>query len=130
MKLYRSAFHKVLLKMPGFLEKIVAAILLIAVVYGGIGLVKDALAFSVSDFTVYLEDVLGSAFSVIIIIEFVRMLVKHSMNTIIEVLIFAIARSLVVGHENALHILLRILSIALLLLCRKYLFKDFDFEEE
>ncbi|MDC7280082.1 hypothetical protein NXH64_11285 [Butyrivibrio fibrisolvens] len=58
------------------------------------------------------------------------MLVKHSMNTIIEVLIFAIARGIVAGHEESLSMLIRVLAIALLLFCRKYLFKEFDFEEE
>ena len=45
------------------------------------------------------------------------MLVKHSMNTILEVLISAIARGLVVDHETPLA-------------CRKFLFKKRDFEEE
>ena len=53
------------------------------------------------------------------------MLVKHSMNTIIEVLIFAIARGIVAGHEESLSMLIRVMAIALLLFCRKYLFKEF-----
>ncbi|WP_026653752.1 hypothetical protein [Butyrivibrio proteoclasticus] len=127
-----TLLHKIIIKMPNFLEKVVAAILLIGVIYGGFRLVIDAFAFvgAETDALEYIETLLASAFSVIIVIEFVRMLVRHSMNTIIEVLIFAIARGLVAGHEESLYVLIRVLAIAVLLFCRKYLFKEFDFEEE
>lgn len=122
----RNSFQKFVFNMPGILEKIIAAILLIAVIYGGFGLVMDSMDFAVTDYSVYLESVLKDAFSVIIVIEFVRMLVKHSMNTIVEVLIFAIARGLVVGHDDSINILFRIIAISILLLCRKFLTKEHE----
>ena len=76
------------------------------------------------------EDVMKEAFNVVIVVEFVRMLIKHSMNTIVEVLIFAIARGLVVGHEKPVYALISIISIAILLASRKFLFCEHDFEEE
>jgi uncharacterized membrane protein (DUF373 family) len=130
MKRSRETFHKLIVKMPTFLEKIIAAILLVGVFYGGFNVVMEAFNFGSIEASQYLENLLNSAFSVIIVIEFVRMLVKHSMNTIIEVLIFAIARGLVAGHEAAIYVLIRVISIAILLFARKYLFKEFDFEEE
>ncbi len=122
--------HKLVLKMPRFLEKVVAAILLVGVTYSCVQLGLHVLAFSDLEFNVYVEDILVTAFNAVIVIEFIRMLIKHSMNTIVEVLIFAIARGLVVGHEKPLAELLRIACIAILLLCRKYLFHEFDFQEE
>lgn len=122
--------HKLVLKMPRFLEKVVAAILLVGVTYSCVQLGLHVLAFSDLEFNVYVEDILVTAFNAVIVIEFIRMLIKHSMNTIVEVLIFAIARGLVVGHEEPLAELLRIACIAILLLCRKYLFHEFDFQEE
>ncbi len=129
-KITIQKIHKLVLKMPGLLEKFVAAILLIGVVYSCIQLGIHVLAFSSLDFSTYVEDILITAFNAIIVIEFIRMLIKHSMNTIVEVLIFAIARALVVGHEEPLDALIRIVCIAILLACRKFLFKKFDFEEE
>jgi uncharacterized membrane protein (DUF373 family) len=128
----KKKFNRTIIKLPNILEKLVAAILLIGVIYGGYHLIVDAFSFTSPDIDAlaYMESLLVSAFSVIIVIEFVRMLVKHSMNTIIEVLIFAIARGIVAGHEESLSMLIRVLAIALLLFCRKYLFKEFDFEEE
>ena len=122
--------HRLILKMPGFLEKIVAAILLIAVVYSCGRLLVEVFNVSTGSIDTYIDTIMVMAFNVIIVIEFIRMLIKHSMNTIIEVLIFAIARGLVVGHEEPLQALIRIFTIAILLACRKYLFHDFDFEEE
>lgn len=122
--------HKLVLKMPRFLEKVVAAILLVGVTYSCVQLGLHVLAFSDLEFNVYVEDILVTAFNAVIVIEFIRMLIKHSMNTIVEVLIFAIARGLVVGHEEPLAELLRIACITILLLCRKYLFHEFDFREE
>ena len=122
--------HKIVLKMPGILEKIVAAVLLIGVAYSCLQLGAHVLSFNNTGLDAYAEDILITAFNAIIVIEFIRMLIKHSMNTIVEVLIFAIARGLVVGHEKPIDALVRILSIAILLLCRKYLFHDFDYKEE
>lgn len=120
----KNSIQKIVLKMPGILETIVAAILLIAVIYGGFGLILDSIDFAQNNYSLYLENVLKDAFSVIIVIEFVRMLVKHSMKTIVEVLIFTIARGLVVDHENSMQMLLQIIAIALLLICRKHFTND------
>ena len=120
----KNSIQKIVLKMPGILETIVAAILLIAVIYGGFGLILDSIDFAQNNYSLYLENVLKDAFSVIIVIEFVRMLVKHSMKTIVEVLIFTIARGLVVDHENSMQMLLQIIAIAILLICRKHFTND------
>ena len=122
--------HRIILKMPSLLEKFVAAILLVGVVYSCIQLALHVFAFSDLAFDAYAEDILLTAFNAIIVIEFIRMLIKHSMNTIVEVLIFAIARGLVVGHEKPVEALIRIVCIAILLACRRFLFHDFDFQEE
>ncbi len=122
--------HDFILKMPSFLEKVVAAILLIGVAYSCIQLGIHVVSLTDLAFDEYIEDILITAFNAVIVIEFIRMLIKHSMNTIVEVLIFAIARGLVVGHETPLETLIRIACIAILLVCRKFLFYKFDFEEE
>lgn len=129
-KITLERMHKLILRMPSFLEKIVAAILLVGVVYSCVQLVLHVFDFTSLDFGMYSEDILVTAFNAVIVIEFIRMLIKHSMNTVVEVLIFAIARSLVVGHEKPLEALVSIAGIAILLVCRRWLFHDFDFKEE
>ncbi len=125
-----DTLHRIVLKVPGIIEKVIAAILLVGIVYGCVRLAIQVLFFSPADYVEYIEELLVTAFNIVIVIEFIRMLVKHSMNTIIEVLIFAIARGLVVGHEEPVQELISILAIAILLFCRKFFFHEFDFKEE
>ena len=129
-KRYLERIHNIILKMPSCLEKVVAAILLVGVVYSCIQLGIHVVSLKELAFDAYIEDILVTAFNAVIVIEFIRMLIKHSMNTIVEVLIFAIARGLVVEHEEPLEILIRIVCITVLLACRKCLFYEKDFEEE
>lgn len=69
---------------------------------------------------------LSTAFNLVIGIEFIKMLCKHSPETVIEVLLFAIARQLIVEHTSSFENLIGILSIAILFGTRKYLFYKLD----
>ena len=54
------------------------------------------------------------------------MLCKHTPETVIEVLLFAIARQLIVEHTSTMENLIGIISIGILFATRKYLFYNFD----
>ena len=54
------------------------------------------------------------------------MLCKHTPETVIEVLLFAIARQLIVEHTTTMENLVGIISIGILFATRKYLFYNFD----
>ncbi|NME81814.1 phosphate-starvation-inducible PsiE family protein [Clostridium sp. SM-530-WT-3G] len=69
---------------------------------------------------------LASAFNLVIGIEFIKMLCKHSPDTVIEVLLFAIARKLIVEHTSTIENLIGIISIGILFATRKYLFHNFE----
>ena len=69
-------------------------------------------------FTVFL----GHAFNLIIGVEFIKMLAKHTPGSAIEVLLFAIARQMVVEHTSPLENLIGIVTIALIFAIRKFLF--------
>ncbi len=69
-----------------------------------------------------LQDFLATAFTVVIGIEFLKMLSRHNMSSVVEVLLFAIARQMVIEHTSAVENLLMVFSIAILFTIRKYLF--------
>jgi len=73
---------------------------------------------------------LAQCFNLVIGIELVKMLVKHSIATVIEVLVFAIARQMIVEHLTPEGTLISILGLALLFVIRKYLFKKLDATEK
>ena len=69
-----------------------------------------------------LTEFLATAFTVVIGIEFVKMLSRHNMSSVVEVLLFAIARQMIIEHTSAVENLIMVISIAILFTIRKYLF--------
>ena len=60
-------------------------------------------------------------------VEFIKMLIKHTPGAAIEVLLYAIARELVVQHTSTWETFVGILAIAAVFAIRKYLFiSSFD----
>ena len=105
------------------IEIAISIIVLIAIVTVGVQVVREALdlagaPWGQEGFTVFL----GHAFNLIIGVEFIKMLAKHTPGSAIEVLLFAIARQMVVGHTTPLENLIGIVSIALIFAIRKFLF--------
>ena len=50
------------------------------------------------------------------------MLANHSPGSVLEVLLYAIARHMIVGHEDAVQNLVSVGAIALIFIIRKYFF--------
>ena len=61
--------------------------------------------------------------------ELIKMLCKHTPETIIEVLAFALARHLIIGPVSAWENLVTIIAIAVLFAIRKFLLKRHDMVE-
>jgi len=64
---------------------------------------------------------LAYIFNIVICLEFLRMLSKHTFNSLIEVLIFAIARELIVEKTTTIENLVAIIGMAILFFIRKYM---------
>ena len=69
-----------------------------------------------------LRDFLSTAFTVVIGIEFLKMLSRHNLSSVVEVLLFAISRQMVIEHTTPVENLLMVAAIAALFLIRKFLF--------
>ena len=76
-----------------------------------------------------LVNILDDAIILAIGAELIKMLCKHTPETVIEVLAFALARQLIVGHASALENLITVLSIAALFAIRRFLLKRYDMVE-
>lgn len=75
-----------------------------------------------------LNEFINLAFSLVIGIEFIKMLCKHSPAIVLEVLMFAVARQMIVEHMSPVQNLISIAGIALLFAIRRYLLFDKDEE--
>lgn len=65
---------------------------------------------------------LGHAFSIVIGIEFLKMLCRHNMSSVVEVVLFATARQIVVEHTNPTETLVMVIALSIMFLIRKHLF--------
>ncbi|MBO6046987.1 MAG: hypothetical protein J6P61_04450 [Erysipelotrichaceae bacterium] len=119
--------HAIDLLMTGthIIEIIIATFLGIVVFFWSVRLLGQiTMAANMPATTESFHELLEFCFSLIIIVEFVRMLIKHSMMSVVEVLVFAIARGLIVDHENAVNMLISIACIAILMFVRRFALDD------
>ena len=111
-------------------ELLISIIVGIAVLVLAVRLVLDTLQVSV-----YLEGadalvkILDDAIILAIGAELIKMLCKHTPETVIEVLAFALARQLIVGHATPWENLITVFAIAVLFAVRKFLLKTHDMVE-
>ena len=73
--------------------------------------------------------ILDKAITLAIGAELIKMLCKHTPETIIEVLAFALARQLIVEHTQPWENLLTVVAIALLFVVRRFLLNRHDMVE-
>ena len=67
-----------------------------------------------------------SAMTIVVGVEFVKMLLLHSPRAVTDVLLFAIARQLVVSHTTSLETLLGVAAVALIFVIKKFLHTQAD----
>jgi len=73
--------------------------------------------------------ILDNAITLAIGAELIKMLCKHTPETIIEVLAFALARQLIVGHTVPWENLITVVAIAILFVVRRFLLNRHDLVE-
>lgn len=122
--------RKMNFRLVNWLEFLVSIIIIISIVIEGTFLAGAIFKLPYSpDESAYFSDFLGNALNLVIALEFLKMLNSHDPNQVIDVLIFTIARSLVVKHPDSFGILLGVLSIAILFAVRKFLIEKWKQEQ-
>jgi carbon starvation protein CstA len=119
----------ILLAVCHVMEIIMSCILVLVIVIVGVRLILEAGTVLEGDPIEKLETFISTVMTVAIGVELVKMLAQHDASTIIEVLMFAIARMMIVNHGSTLEILLGVAAIAILFATRKYLFIATDSSE-
>ena len=109
---FKRVFRDQIAEAAGILEVVLSGIVLVELMPG---LLTDAESIEVHTF-------LERALDIVIGIEFIKMLAKHSPGSVLEVLLYAIARHMIVGHEDAVQNLVSVGAIALIFIIRKYFF--------
>jgi len=111
-----------------YLEVIASVIIILGIVIMAVGLIKDILDMVGVVFDSQLssryEILISDALKVVIGIEFVKMLIKHTPESVIEVLLFTIARKLIASNSTAVELLIGVVAIAVLFVIRKFLYSS------
>ncbi|MEG2204758.1 MAG: transporter [Oscillospiraceae bacterium] len=124
----RARLIQGMIKAANLLELLVAGMIVLAIVAGGWYLVTDALGVLLTTPEHFsLESFLENSLLLIMGIEFVKMLVLHTTKAVIEVLMFATAREMIVTHSSAFDTLMGVIAVAAIFAIRKCLYTpEFD----
>ena len=111
----RDKIFRIINKICDILELLVAVTVVLGLVYSFLiylpfGLEVLMRSGDTTEFLVFLEDM----FNLVVGIEFIKMLCKPSADNVIEVLVFLIARHMIIGTNSAVDIALSVLSVAVL----------------
>lgn len=68
------------------------------------------------------EELLETCFNLIIGVELIRMMYYHTADAVFEMLVFAIAREVIISHTSAIASLIGVCAIAVLFATKKFLF--------
>ncbi|MBQ2742217.1 MAG: transporter [Oscillospiraceae bacterium] len=111
-------------------ELLISVIVGVAILIFAVRLVVDMFDMSLySKGAAALVTVLDDAIILAIGAELIKMLCKHTPETVIEVLAFALARQLIVGHAAPLENLITVVAIAVLFAVRRFLLNRHDMVE-
>jgi len=108
-------------KISQIIEIGIAIMLLIVVSIKIIETISVLIGFQTLILAIEFERILSMTLNLVIGVEFTKMLVKHTPDSVIDVLLFAIARQIVVYHERTLDLLIGVAAIAILFAIKKYL---------
>lgn len=119
----RARMRERTLKVAQAMEIVMAVVILAAIVIRAALLVaglvqelgEDCMSFSIDDF-------LSKVLLIIMGIEFVKMLMLHTYGAVIDVLLFAMARQMIVTHNGPEGTLLSVISVAVIFAIKKYLY--------
>lgn len=114
--------ERFMLKFCDVLERIVALLVLIGILLSLFSFLKDFESFygllgNSSEFKHYLENI----FTIVIGIEFLKMLCRLNSENIMEILIFLVARHMIVESTTPFEDFLSVIGVAVLCIVRRYL---------
>lgn len=115
-------------KLRQVMQRACDALELLVAIFVGIALVISVVMYvpqvvqliggadSTEQFLIFLEQL----FNLVVGIEFMKLLCKPSTDHVIEIVIFLVARHMILSTDSALDIFLSVLSIAILCVVRKF----------
>lgn len=122
-----SMIKKMLYRLTELVETIVSVLMILVIAFMLLHLFHEVFVqIEVPTDRLMMERFLTEVLGLVVALEFVKMLIKHSPSTIAEVLLFTIAKIMITKNRTSLELLFGALAVAALFATRKYLFGSFD----
>ena len=118
----KRIFRDQIAEAAGLLEVVLSGIVLVGLLFSIVPLIQWMPGLIVDGNEVEVYEFLTRALDIVIGIEFIKMLATHSPGSVLEVLLYAIARHMIVGHEDAVQNLVSVAAIALIFIIRRFFF--------
>ena len=123
----RKHFNELIYNTARYTEIVLSIVIIIVIALSGLRLILTTAGTSVMDMdTGFFTSFLSQALSLVVGVEFVKMLCRHSAQTVVEVLLFATARQMVVEHLRTWETLIGVIAIGILFAIRKFLMTEVD----
>ena len=121
----RKHFNEGIYNVARYTEIVLSIVILIVIALAGIRLIYAITETSLMDMDIdFFTKFLANALSLVVGVEFVKMLCRNSAQTVVEVLMFATARQMVVEHMAPTQTLIGVIAIVVLVAIRKFLMTE------
>ncbi len=118
----KRKLNEIIYTISRYTEIVLSAVMLLVIIILIIPMLYNFIRIPLLDISPeQFTEFLGNALTLLIGVEFVKMLAKHTAENLLEVLMFAIARQMVVEHLNMVETLIGVVAIAVIFAIRKYL---------
>jgi len=111
----RNKLSEKIIRVSFFLEAALSIFIIVAVVIGFIDIFRYCIIIvnspPVESFSI-MQTFLGHSLTLVIALELVDMLIRHTPASVIEVLLYAIARKIIIESQNMLDVVLGIIAIS------------------
>ena len=98
---WRTSLRNRIIQASSLLEVLLSGLVLIGLLFSVVPLIRWMPGLQFDGNEAEIRTFLERSLDIVIGIEFIKMLAKHSPGSSLEVLLYAIARHLVVGHDSA-----------------------------
>ena len=119
---WRTSLRNRIIQASSLVEVLLSGVVVFGLLLSDVPLIRWMPGLLFDGIEAEIRTFLERSLDIVIGIEFIKMLAKHSPGSSLEVLLYAIARHMVVGHESALDNLISVGAIALIFVVRKFFF--------
>ncbi|MGE5631103.1 MAG: phosphate-starvation-inducible PsiE family protein, partial [Caulobacteraceae bacterium] len=120
-------------KMTVYLELVLAVFITVGIIIGMIDLFKYIyMIYTTNAIETYdvFQRFLGHVLLLVVGVELVAMLIMHTPGSVLEVLLYAVARNMLIGSKEMTDFILGVVSIAAIFAIRRFLFINTISENE